>query len=57
MAVSASETAALMASLETVAPVTPSTSREFASTMAAGSFSTATEPMPGVSFCSRMLTS
>ena len=53
----ASVMAVLMAVLVTVAPEMPSTAMEFASTMAAGSFSTATEPMPGVSFCWRMLTS
>ena len=57
MEVKASVTAVLMAVLVTVAPVMPSTAREFAATIAPGSFSTATEPMPGVSFCWRMLTS
>ena len=46
-----------MAVLVTVAPAMPSTIRLFASTMAPGSFSTATEPIPTVSFCSSTCTS
>ena len=49
---SARFTASLMALLVTVAPAMASTAMLLAATISPGSFSTATEPMPGVSFCS-----
>ena len=49
---SACRMASLMALLVTVAPAMPSTAMLLAATISPGSFSTATVPMPSVSFCS-----
>ena len=55
--VSACRMASLMALLVTVAPEMPSMAMLLASTILPGSCSAATEPRPGVSFCSSTCTS